>query len=137
MRVGFPGGPRLEWYDRNPVGKEFLYQAPTVAPHALVQRFLYTVPTGKKFFLESGLALAIRDAAAGPADLVTAYLFARDYRCLAAVLLTNAVGDRAQMNQGRSVIMVDGDRLQGMTGDVSTGGTINYMVSAHGIEFDA
>ena len=137
MRVGFPGGPRLEWYDRNPQPKEGGYAGSAVAPHTLTQRFTYTVPTGKKFFLENAYAYLMRYAAADAAERVMASISARGQSLAFTQIMTNAVGDKDSMNVGRSVIMQAADVLLGNTSDASTAGSVDYSLNYHGIEFDA
>ena len=137
MRVGFPGGPRLEWYDRNPQECTFTYAGDDVAPHSSTVRWTYTVPTGKKLFVESAVALVTRVTAADTASEVVARVTARAMSLLRAKIYTNAVGDKDHMNVGRSVIMLAGSVLQGSTADLSTAGTIDFLATLHGIEFDA
>ena len=137
MRVGFPGGPRLEWYDRNPQPQSLYYSGIDVGPHSSISRFSYTVPTGKKFFLENANVLVLRKTAATTEGQVEGYISARIPYIVYAELITNNVGDRSQMNVGRSVIMQAGELLNALTFDLSTGGTLDYIINAHGIEFDA
>ena len=137
MRVGFPGGPRLEWYDRNPQGVEQAYTAAGVAPHGFTVRFTYTVPTGKKFFLENAVGITVRKTAATTPGMAFCGVSARNYGVVEGQVRTNNVGDLNSMNVGRTVIMVAGDQLKGDSQDASEGGTMDYEVYAHGIEFDA
>ena len=137
MRVGFPVGPRLEWYDRNPSGKEWGYSGTGVGPHGLTTRFSYTVPTGKKFILENAYAITIRATVAGTPGYAFCGVSARLYGVVQAKMLSNNVADIDSMNVGRSVIMKAGEALKGDSQDTSTDGTMTYEVIAHGIEFDA
>ena len=136
MRVGFPGGPRLEWYDRNPLSKNPSYEG-SVGPHAAVDRASYTVPTGKKFLLENSMVHMDRDVEATTPGWAGVEILARDAVLIYATIRTNVVGDKAKMNVGRSVIMRAGEVVRISSFDLSTGGTIRYDSSFHGIEFDA
>ena len=137
MRVGFPGGPRLEWYDRNPQPVDEVYIFDGVAPHAATVRFTYTVPTGKKFFLENAFAQVNRYTAAGTAGVAKGLVQARGAEVIQAKIQTNNVGDKDSMNVGRSVIALADEVVRGLTADGSTDGTVDYAIGFHGIEFDA
>ena len=137
MKVGFPGGPRLEWYDRNPQPIEQAYWAEDLAPHTITERFSYTVPTGKRFFLENARVKVVRTAAATAVDRIIAAVQARAIEIVEVDLHKNQVGDSDGENVGRSVIMLAGEVLRAVTYDDSTGGTADYRMMAHGIEFDA
>lgn len=136
MRVGFPGGPRLEWYDRNPQSVDEGALIDDTAPHSLTTRFTYTVPTGKKCFVELAMVHMLRSAAASSVEKATVEILARGTYVVAAEIETNNVGDRASMVVGRNCIMLAGDVIAGRTVDGSTGGTIDYMLGFMGIEFD-
>jgi len=137
VKVGFPGGPRLEWYDRNPQGVEEYYYGIDLGPHVPVQRFLYTVPTGKKFLLENALALCVRKTVAAPLGVCYGRIHARAEYLVYARMFLNVAGDQKEMNVGRSVILLAGEPISGNTGDASTGGTVSYILTIHGVEFDA
>ena len=136
VKVGFPGGPRLEWYDRNPQSKNLNFEG-SVGPHAAVDRASYTVPTGKKFFLENSLVHLDRDVVATTPGWASVRTFARDDLAIYASIRSNAVGDKAAMNIARSLIMRAGEAVRINSFDLSTGGTIRYDCAFHGIEFDA
>jgi len=137
LRVGFPGGPRLEWYDRNPLKHSDSYDSGSIAPHVLTIRMSYTVPTGKKAFLESCLAKAIRRTVATTESTVLSAIKARGHRLLLAWLMTNNVGDADSQVIGQSVTLNAGEAVLGETLDQSTGGTCNYYLAIHATEFDA
>ena len=136
MRVGFPGGPRLEWYDRNPLPQEFEY-AGQVGPHSVIDRITYTVPSGKKFFLENAEVLIMRDTAPTAEGLAQALIMARGYRLIIADILSATINDKSSMNVGRSIIMRAGEIIKIATADISTEGSHRYDCSFHGIEFSA
>ena len=142
MRVGFPGGPRLEWYDRNPQHKLLKYFVMNVAPHTITERWAYTVPAGKKAFVELMTIFIYRGAAATTEGLVysniniTPFEEAPDTVVL-GLMRTNVVGDESRDGIGQSAILIPGDALKGHTMDSSTGGTIDYLVASKVTEFDA
>jgi len=138
--VGYPDWSlhmRPFWYDRNPKSKDYDYSGVGVDPHPATTHVTYTVPTGRKFFLENALAIIIRTEAATVSGSVRARVIARGRRIVTARMQKNAVGDSAQMNVGRSVILREGESIKLETADYSTGGKIDYLLAFHGIEFDA
>jgi len=128
---------RKEWYDRNSLELSREYYGIGVAPHGYTTRWTYTVPTGKKLFVECALASVVRITAATTAGEATAYVYCRGIAVVKPLLHTNGVGDKDTMNIGRNAVMVGGGALNGGTGDASTGGTTNLRTTALGIEFDA
>lgn len=137
----FTTNPRNQWYDRNPVSRYASYNSALVAPHAPITRWSYTVPTNKKFYLQAGAVLVLRDAASG----VPSYT----YDCLrytpsggAALNLIEAIFINGSVNaydnqsiQG-SIIFLEGDSVFYETGDASTGGTNLFNGVMQGLEFD-
>ena len=142
VRVGFPGGPRLEWYDRNPQMQAEAYNGTGIPPHGLTERWSYTVPTGKKCLLEMLQALIKRALAATTEDL--AYIIV-NYTKSGGVakslifnpLRTNLVGDGDSVAIGATLTLLAGDVLAAKTGDASDGGWIDYNVAYKSTEFDA
>jgi len=142
MRVGFPGGPRLEWYDRNPIVRVQNYNPTAVAPHAQQQRWSYTVPTGKKAFIELMQVQAYRATAATTVGMAQAGIFyypngGTNQPLLLEYIRTNNVGDRAADAIGNSGVLLASDQLTAYTQDNSTGGTVDYNLNAKIMEFDA
>ena len=142
MRVGFPGGPRLEWYDRNPIVNHEEYFSGPIAPHAITQRWTYTVPTGKKAFLEMAACLVHRRTAATTPGWVSAELEYQPYGVGAGYLLnsffvTNNIGDKEREALGHAGVMLAGDALRGKTSDLSEGGSCDYLIISKIMEFDA
>jgi len=130
------------WYDRNPVNVIKAYTALTVGPHTITTRWGYTVPSGKKAFLESAVCYLRRTEVAttvgravGFIDITPAGQSPQYY--ILAEIITNNVGDSHTMTIGHAGILLAGDRIRGRTADHSTGGSLNYYVVAKIIEFDA
>jgi len=136
-RVGFPGASRLEWYDRNPSTNSFTYVLVELAPHAIADRFSYTVPTGKKAMVEAAVCKVIRKTAAAPAGLAKAIVTVRGGTLLTATILTNNVGDQNSMCIGSAGVLAGGETNKGRTEDDSTGGTVIYQLAFHVTEFSA
>jgi len=142
VRVGFPGGPRLEWYDRNPYHRFQSFQNNNTAPHAITDRWSYTVPAGKKAFVEAGQTYARRVTAAAPVGLVQVTISIQPSGAGVAILLvsqiiTNNVGDGDHAEIGSGPVLYPGDLIKGTTYDGSTAGTINLNVTSEITEFDA
>ena len=132
----------VPWYDRNAISVFKRYVATDVAPHALTERWIYTVPKGRKAFVEYLAASAVRITAAGPQGLVTACIDlglagGTALSIMAAQVMTNNVGDKDRVNIGQSLTLDPGDVLKANTTDLSTGGTMKYRLIAKITEFDA
>lgn len=142
VQVGFPGGPRLEWYDRNPkrvVDKWFSY---SIGPHALTVRWSYTVPTGKNAFIERLISKIYRAEAATSGALVYAHINITPFGEAPATMVwahtrTNLVGDMDRGAVGHCGVLSAGDEIKASTSDVSTGGSLDYLLACKITEFDA
>lgn len=137
VRIGFPGGPRLEWYDRNPQYTREGYQASGVAPHPSTERASYTVPTGKKALISMVHLSLIRDAAPTTEALAAAYALLAGIRILEAHSFSSSVGDKDSCSVGQSGTLNAGETLSTRTLDGSTGGSYHYAVCLVCIEFNA
>jgi len=131
----------LNWYDRNAGAVLKQWYQFEVDPHALAERWAYTVPTGKMALVEVMQSSVHRTKAATSASYAGAYVrytpSGEAYgNFLEAFLITNAVGDRADKIIGHSMLIYAGDKLQGYTYDLSTGGECYFMVNAKITEFD-
>jgi hypothetical protein len=133
---------RPVWSDRNPVTITRTYSAGGVAPHAVTQRWIYTVPANKKFNIQLASVFTLRTGAAGPAGVVEALI---DFVPAAGattyiVDLTTidaAVNSGKNFSLGANAVALAGDAIRGYTADPSTGGTNLYNLSLQGLEFDA
>jgi hypothetical protein len=133
---------RPQWYDRNPnpVTKQSYKGGQT--PHAVTKRWDYTVPNGKKAFVEYMFIRIIRRTAASAVGIVEAYISvvgagADSGRIFEASLQTNNVGDKECVIVGQSMILVEGDELVAYDLDSSTDGTLDFIEIAKITEFDA
>lgn len=144
MRTGTTLSARQDWFDRNPTPRIFLYASAFVgiAPAAFTQRWTYTTPAGKKFYVQSTFLTATRVTAAAPVGMCGAELQYTPSGGAATTLLQslnlqNTIGASQSYSLGAGVVMLAGDTLTGNTFDFSTGGTVAYVATVQGIEFDA
>jgi len=142
MRTGQPITGRPAWYDRNPTTIRKYYNVNAQAPHSDTQQWTYTVPAGRKTFIEYIQAKVRRATAAttaGRPRCTISYapggsgldIFMR------AAINSNNVGDCDHIILGQNMVLLPGDIVTGFTGDDSTGGTADYNLNMKIIEFDA
>ena len=129
------------YYDRAAVPKVLAYNA-TVAPHGQTTRASYTVPTGKKAFIESLFAFIQRASAATAAGnqfgIIGYTPSGGAYADIAApVVQSNALGTSQALTLTNFGMMVAGDVIFLQTVDNSTGGTGWHLQSCKFNEFDA
>jgi len=137
VRVGFPGGPRLEYYDRNPQEVSITFGAADIAPHATTTRATYTVPTGKKAMVMSGYSEMLRKTAATAVGNSYAIIKRAALYLIGLFMRKNTVGDQVNEAIGINAMLLAGQALELVTSDASTAGTIDYEIDAHIIEFNA
>jgi len=150
--VGFPArrrdrpsesqaSPRAEWYDRNPITKTIGYYATNVAPHSATVRATYTVPTGKKAFLDLISLVLERVTVATTVGLCTIVVRYNEgtgnWLILNARFQDNAVRASKWNNQGESGVLQASDCVDIFTSDNSTGGEMLYSACVKITEFDA
>jgi hypothetical protein len=133
---------RANYYDRNPLAKNNEYSQPAIGPHSAVQRWIYTVPTSKKAYLEACECSVTRDAAAAASGLVAAEVrytpaLGVAQRIIPLLFADNVVGSPHALAVSSYGFMQAGDAVSGVTTDASTGGTLNYTLGQKSTEFDA
>lgn len=132
--------PRAEWYDRNAAPQPKTYAANNVAPHVATQRWSYTVPSGKKAWLESLFLFVIRQTAATAAGrsgcAITVTQDALMVNLLNNEFTDNTVNHLKDMFATNFGILVAGNVVTGWTFDESTGGTMGYTIAAKLTQFD-
>lgn len=141
VNILYPAGVKREWIDRNPVYSYIGYTANAVVPHAQTQRASYTVPAAKKAFLHSITLSVTRVTVAAPVGKWGAfttlengaviYYIGENYKN------SNAVYDSGCLVIAPNILLTAGDILKLYTIDTSTGGTVDYHISAAITEFDA
>jgi len=133
---------RPDWFDRNPTAQSGGYVASSVAPHALTQRWTYTVATGKKAILQTAICIVQRDSVASVLGAQSSYMRyipsgGSAVRPLYAYNTSNTLSAAQSNNIGATMALLAGDQIDGSTLDDSTGGTGFYLTSFQGIQFDA
>jgi hypothetical protein len=142
MRTGQPIISRPAWYDRNPIVKCDSWLGTSTAPHAETERWTYTVPAGKKAFLETLSMRMQRSSAASTGGTAVAWVGVYPsggvpkYLAFCAIV-TNTVGDKDSSIVGQAIVMKAGDIIRARTSDLSTGGAIDYFLAYKITEFDA
>jgi hypothetical protein len=141
--LGLLDPARLQpWYQPHFQPIDLLYSAANIAPHAITDRFTYTVPANRIAMVRSGWIQIMRDAAPGVVDRAVAVIFKKSVGGVTVCILfdieeiTAVVGIPRTGSIGESMILVAGEQLIGRTYDLSTGGTYTYRVSADVAEFD-
>ena len=142
MRTGQPIIGRPAWYDRNSVPRQDYYEGIDVAPHSATTRLSYTVPAGKKAVVELLQARVYRSSTATASSLTRAWFTlipsgGTPKIILMATIRSNNVGDKEVAQIGTTLTLFPGDKLEGGTGDLSTGGTCDYFLAYKLTEFDA
>jgi len=143
VRVGTPSAvARPEWYDRNPGVNLRSYNGSHIAPHALAERWNYTVPAGKKAFIENFEVFIQRETAATTVGHPLAQLALTPSGGSKTVMvllweLSNTVGEHKAVFAGQGGVLLAGDRIVGETYDDSSGGYMNFIIIAKIMEFDA
>jgi len=137
LRVGFPAGPRLEWYDRNPQAARQQYSGTNVTPHAFTIRFTYTVPTGKKTFVMAAFVRTIRVQVATTLGPSTIGIYLADKFLIARAHCDNTLYSTVAAEVGHSGILLAGETCKGGTSDASTGGQMDFDIITHLVEFNA
>lgn len=141
MRAGSAQATARPFYiDRNPANGSQEYSAANVAPHAATTRFTYTVPAGKKAYLEAATAHARIQTVAAPGArrLVSVQKsVAANMALLARRIYTNVANDQVDAQETQLGLLGAGESINAITEDLSTGGGVDYYISLFRTEFDA
>jgi len=132
----------INYYDRIAITIGQLYNANGVAPHGLTTRWIYTVPAGKKALVETSICRILRITAAAAlsfcdARIITGGLTTAQTYSAYALLLNNTINAQITDRSDSPILLLAGQTLSGETNDGSTGGTMNYLVTAKITEFNA
>lgn len=137
-----PGVSRALYYDRNPKTIVDEYSQEGLGVSALITPSSYTVPAGRKGFIEMMRVRQRRVTVAAPAG--RAYMRIRLTKSGAAAvtilescLTSNVVDAETVRDVGTSIAMLAGDLIDIQFGDTSTGGTIDKSAAWVLHEFDA
>jgi len=143
VRVGTPSAvARPDWYDRNPAFAGVSYVGTGVAPHALTVRGTYTVPSGKKAFLEASYLNGRRQTVATTVGIVALSLWVTPsgggaYRLAQITWKDNTVDYFKEETFAALGVLQTGDKVDICTSDASTGGTCEYLLCLKTTQFDA
>lgn len=137
MRISSYAVARPMYWDRAPSQVSIGYYN-TIAPAAYTTRWTYTVPAGRKAFIDSGSINVNRVTVAAPVGVARATIETPASSIILAVFATsNIAGDIQRASVGGSLLILAGTAIVGTTEDTSTGGTMLFAMFAHGVEFDA
>lgn len=141
MKILYPAPAFPNYYDRNPLSRVLKYNSGAIGPHAETSRGQYAVPAKRRAFITATFIHIQRQSAATTARDARAYISLAINSLLAWVdrgdVITNGVYDGVVKALSGTVILSAGDTVDIYTGDDSTGGMVNYLVSVHYVEFDA
>jgi hypothetical protein len=141
VRIGHLQPTRPEWYDRNPSAILRGYQGVAVngTPGGSTP-WQYTVPTGKKCYIDSLQTVisvsALRTAAGNHGAIISLSQFAGSIDLLRAELYENVYGAGVSERLAAVGAIGAGDYIFGAHWGASTG-TYNVYISAKMTEYDA
>lgn len=132
---------RPAYYDRNATGTRQRYNQ-SLAPHSYTQRWITTVASGKKAFVEAvfgrvftntvATAVGFSEGNVETSDGVTATLL------VCARYLTSTTAKLQAIDRvAGTIILYPSNTIYANTSDDSTGGTIQYTIDALFTIFDA
>ena len=141
MKVSSFAVARPVYYDRNSATAGQLAYG-TVAPHAAATRFTYTVPAGKRCYVEVNYVELRRVTIATSAATTYAQIYSSNSDASDTVISYTTIFDNLANTYDRTItsavcILNAGNSLTGSTFDNSTGGTIAYTVGSKYTQFDA
>lgn len=141
MNILYPAGAKREWFDRNPVVSSKMYQGGAVAPHSTTQRWTYTVPAGKRVFINLLYIHMFRDGTPGTPSLASAWVAINDgvntYECGSIKTVSGTLGYAEGLVVPGFGFLTAGQIIASNTYDNSTGGTFSYRLNMSYVEFDA
>jgi hypothetical protein len=132
---------RQPWYDRNAEDVSIIFGTDGVAPHAQTTRASYTVPAGKRAIVAAALASVQRATAPSSglarlqADIIV--VIPSIVALVVARLIDGTQGAHMDMVLATSTVLDAGAVVSIRTYDDNIGGTVDYLLSAQIVEFDA
>lgn len=141
MRISSYAVARPAYYDRNATSTVSNYAA-DLSPHGGVDRFTYTVASGKKMLVEAAFAQTVIATAPTTAARVALSV---ELRVGATTIVISAVDGVQSSTVGASSVnfattqptLYAGEIVAGRTYIASTGGTVNCQIAAKGTVYDA
>ena len=141
MKLGSLASARPAYYDRAATTKNLAFGTTSIAPHANTTRFTYTVPAGRKMFVESLNVSSFRETIATVAGQqflnIVVYDGTTYCNLIALYYYTTAVGSVQSQILGNGATVYAGHQVIGATWDFCTGGAQDLRLSAKGSEYDA
>jgi hypothetical protein len=140
MNILYPAGTKREWVDRNPLITTQYYTVVGLGPHTLTNRGQYTVPTGRRAFVDNIFLYLHRNNVATTADV--AYAGAVTYDNFQIVDIARAAQNQnvrgvvTTYNLNIALYLSAMQYVRMYTLDNSTGGSYDYYISLHIVEFD-
>jgi hypothetical protein len=140
--IGQVGASRPQYYDRTATPTMDQFGTSGAAPHASTVRWTYTVPSGKKAYLEWVNAWLRRVTAAAPVGRATSVInYTPSGGAAGSIVIARHINNAVDAvdRDGGSVgaFLGAGDVVNASTEDLSTGGTVDYLVVSKRAEFDA
>lgn len=137
MKIGYS---QAQWFDRNPLSLAFAYHS-TVGPHALTERWIYTVPVGRKAIIGcSSCTVGPTVAPTTPGDISVDIRIDPLASAEATVLLAHYNSSLLSVPSfiagGGITLLNAGDIIRGTTEDLAVGGTNHLFVGCGISEFD-
>ena len=131
---------RWQRYDRKGESKGSRYLGSS-APHGATTRLSYTCPAGKIAMVELLSCSLWRITEATTLGQAGVYwrrpVGAETNEFLYAFLLDNTVGAKDTRAIGATIVLFAGDKIEGVTFDLSTDGSCNYFLAYKVTEFEA
>jgi len=126
----------------NPLTVQRLSALSAIAPHALTERWRYTVPPRRRAVLQNALAHVNRVIAAAPVATFNASIIIRRANGDTVPLTStpsfdNTVGYTKSGHTPGPLELFEGDAIFHTTHDDSTGGAVTYAGSFTAIEYDS
>jgi hypothetical protein len=138
MRITNVFSGRPAYFDRNPTEiTTFSNFQTAIAPHSLTTRVTYTVPTGRKAFIGALDFIMHRVTAAAPLGRRRISFGTTTFTPTHCMDWSNVVDAVTQLLTSLQAPFLAGDQIAVMTEDLSTGGTVDYIMAADIREFDA
>lgn len=140
MRTAGGVTSRAAYYDRNASTIVNTASNFAVAPHALTQRWSYTVPAGRKAYFESSSSLVHVVTVSAPNGQRSAKLRINTGTLASLMrndLYNNTVDASSTQNSGQLGLALAGHILDFADSDLGTGGTVDFVGEAKFTEFDA
>ncbi len=142
MNIGEVLLARGFYYDRAAANKTLQFFSSAIAPHGLTVRATYTVPTGKKAYVDHYMLQHIRTTAQAALSFADTYLrYTPSGGALTYIghtfIFNLSVGATDRIVGSGTGFMATGDVIDIATSDSGATGSIDYYMAVKIFEFDA